>query len=348
MNIWEPTRTLRSVRRHRVHFVLSSLALALAALVSAALVMSTAEAQAQRSLTAPNGASITLDGAMGDWSGISGIEVALQPIPADLNEGGSAATPRTATLKIATTDTDIFVLVAVPDGYDYDPDNHHRSPALGVEWLVEPGAGPGMGTLEPDFTNSGGLVDIWHWELDCGPGAISGGSFPTGNDPACNLDDEYATATDEREDDDFENSMTGSWDHTARAQGIGADGTFVFEIRRPLQNGDAQDAQFMLGGSGAVAIAYWDGNEGREEDGGWSEAGHIVSAVDGWIEVTFEAASQQPPPSGTTTPTPPTAADTGSGGIADDSAPIGVLLGLTALALAVVAGGRLVSRKVSS
>jgi hypothetical protein len=347
MDIWEPKRTLRLAGRHRAHLVLSSFAVALAALVCAALVTSGAEAQAQRSITAPNGVSITLDGAMGDWSGISGIQVPLEPIPEELNEEGSAADPLTATLKIATTDTDIYVLVAVPDGYSYDPDNHHLSPALGVEWLVDPGAGPGMGTLEPDFTDSGGLVDIWHWELDCGPGEISGGNFPTGNDPTCNLDDEYATATDEREDDDFENSMTGSWDHTARAQGIGADGTFVFEIRRPLQNGDSQDAQFTLGGFGAVALAYWDGDEGRAEDGGWSDAGHIVSALDGWIVVTFEAASQQPTPSGTSTPTPvtpPTAAGAGNAGFADRAAtPLGVLFSLAVVALAVVVGGRLMT-----
>lgn len=348
MDIWEPKQTSRFTRRHRVQVVLSSLAVALAALVSAALLTSGAEAQAQRSLTAPTGASITLDGQMGDWSSIPGIQVPLEPIPAELNEEGSSADPLTATLKIATTSTDIYVLVAVPDGFSYDADNHRLSPALGVQWLVDPGAGPGMGTLEPDFTDSGGLVDIWHWELDCGPGAISGGSFPTGNDPTCNLDDEYATATDEREDDDFENSLTGSWDHTARAQGIGADGTFVFEIRRPLQNGDSQDAQFTRGGFSAVAIAYWDGDEGRAEDGGWSDAGHIVSALDGWIVVSFAAASQQPTPGATTTPTPetpPAAGDTGSGGFADGSAPIAVLLGLAALALAVITVGRLMTAK---
>jgi hypothetical protein len=213
--------------------------------------------------------------------------VPLKPIPDELNEEGSSAQPVTATLKIATDGSNIYVLVAVPDGYDHDPENHRLSPALGVQWLIDDGAGLGMGAKAPDYEESGGMVDIWHWELDCGPGEISGGVFSSGNDPDCNLDDEYATLTDEREDDDAENSLTGSWDHTARAQGIGAAGTFVFEMARPLQTGDPQDAQFELGGTARLALAYWDGNEGREKDGGWSDAGHVVSALDGWIEVTF-------------------------------------------------------------
>jgi hypothetical protein len=183
--------------------------------------------------------------------------------------------------------------VAVPDGYDYDPDNHRRSPALGVEWQIDAAATPQMASTGDDLTESSGMVDIWHWELDCGPGELSGGTFPTGNDPDCNLDDEYATLNDEREDDDADSSLTGSWDHTARASGIGADGTFVFEIARPLDTGDPQDAQFALGATARVALAYWDGNEGAEsEDGGWTDAGHAVSVeadegLDGWIEVVL-------------------------------------------------------------
>jgi hypothetical protein len=232
-------------------------------------------------------ASITLDGKMDDWADIEGIEVPLEAIDEEFREEPTTGEDVTVTLKVATDGANIYVLVAVPDGYDYDPENHRLSPALGVEWRIDEGATAHMGAEEPDFETSGGMVDIWHWELDCGPGELSGGTFPTGNDPDCNLDDEYATLLDEREDDDTENSLTGSWDHTARAQGIGADGTFVFEMARPLQTGDPQDAQFALGGTAHLALAYWDGNEGREKDGGWTDAGHVVSAEAGWIEVTF-------------------------------------------------------------
>lgn len=97
-----------------------------------------------------------------------------------------------------------------------------------------------------------GLVDIWHWELDCGPGEVAGGGgIPGGNDPNCNLDDEYATTPEEREDDETaqaENSLVGVWEHTERSQGAGADGLWIFELSRPLQTGDPQDAQFVSGG----------------------------------------------------------------------------------------------------
>jgi hypothetical protein len=283
-------------------------------------------------LTAPTGVSITLDGKMDDWASVPGLQVPLKPIPDDLNEEGSSSQPVTATLKIATDGSNIYVLVTVPDGYDFNIDNHRLSPALGVEWLIDAGAGAAMGAVAPDYTQSGGMVDIWHWELDCGPGELSGGTFASGNDPTCNLDDEYATFLDEREDDDAENSLTGSWDHTARAQGIGAAGTFIFEVKRPLQTGDPHDAQFTLGGTAKLAIAYWDGNEGREKDGGWSDAGHVVSALDGWIDVTLStvSAAQAPAP-----------ASTGNAGmLAESGTSLWLVLVMGALALALVAAGR--------
>lgn len=243
--------------------------------------------QAVRELSAPSGVTITLDGDAADWAGIPGLQVPLRAIPEDLREDPTAAANTTATLKVATGDSNVYVLVMVPDSFSYDPENHRLSPALGVEWAVDAEAGAGMGALAPDYDESGGLVDIWHWELDCGPGELSGGTFPSGNDPTCNLDDEYATLTDEREDDEFESSITGSWEHTARASGIGAPGFFIFELARPLVTDDERDAQLAVGESALIALAYWDGDEGREEDGGWTDGGHAVSALDDWIVVHF-------------------------------------------------------------
>ncbi|MEE8421752.1 MAG: ethylbenzene dehydrogenase-related protein, partial [Dehalococcoidia bacterium] len=218
---------------------------------------------------------------------IPGIQVPMTAIPEEFREEASAGEDVTATLKVATDGANIYVLVAVPDTFSYNVENHRLSPAIGVQFAIDAGAGAHMGTEAPDFDTSTGMVDIWHWELDCGPGELSGGSFPTGNDPDCNLDDEYATLTDEREDDAADNSITGSWDHTGRADGPEAAGIWVFEMARPLQTGDPQDAQFVLGGTALITLAYWDGNEGREKDGGWSDAGHVTSADPGWIEVTL-------------------------------------------------------------
>jgi cell division septation protein DedD len=153
-----------------------------------------------------------------------------------------------------------------------------------------------MGAGQDDMETGLGMVDIWHWELDCGPGEMSGGGDPgDGDDPDCNLDDEYATDPEERDDDDSaqaENSLAGSWSHTAGT--VGGAGTWIFEMSRPLSTGDPHDAQFTSGGSTLMAIAYWDP---KESVSGWSDAGHLTSADDGWIEVSLPAAAAETPTS---------------------------------------------------
>ncbi len=193
-----------------------------------------------------------------------------------------------ADLRVAIDSERIYVLMEVPDDYDFVPDNHKLAAAIGVMFRIDEPAAPHMGTTEEDQDTSLGKVDIWHWELDCGPGALSGGNdIASGNDPDCNMDDEYSTTPEEREDDgtaNAENSLAGVWDHTARAQGNGADGTWIFEMSRPLNTGDPDDAQFTPGGTAAIALAYWDADE---TDAGWTDAGHIQSSSSGWIEVTL-------------------------------------------------------------
>lgn len=63
-----------------------------------------------------------------------------------------------------------------------------------------------------------------------------------------------------------------------------ADGTRVFEARRPLQTGDEGDAQLAVGETGQMALAYWDPDNMPE---GWSDDEHAQSADEGWIEVTL-------------------------------------------------------------
>ncbi len=55
-------------------------------------------------------------------------------------------------------------------------------------------------------------------------------------------------------------------------------------MSRPLQTGDPQDVQFTSGGIVMLALAYFDADETLE---GWTDAGHLVSAYEGWIEVTI-------------------------------------------------------------
>jgi len=246
-------------------------------------------------------ATITVDGDSSDWSAIEGATVNLEQIRLDNLDPSVAAEidfglldPVDVTFKVASDDENIYVLFEVPGGFNYNPDDHNLSASVAVMFRVDDPAAPHMGAEEPDIDQSLGVVDIWHWELDCAPGEVSGGSdVAGGDDPECNLDDEYSTTPETREDDGggdtvndaAENSLTGVWEHTARASGAGADGTWVFEFSRPLQTGDPQDAQFASGNTTHVALAYFDPTEGPA---GWSDAGHLQSAYNGWIEVTLK------------------------------------------------------------
>lgn len=245
-------------------------------------------------------ATITVDGDSSDWSAIEGATVTLEQIRlANLDHSTAAdmdfspVDPVDVTFKVATDTEKIYVLFEVPGGFNYNADDHNLSASVAVMFRIEDPAGPHMGAEEPDLDAGLGVVDIWHWELDCGPRVVSGGAdAASGDDLACNLDDEYSTTPESRQDDGggdvvndaAENSLTGVWEHTARASGPGADGTWIFEFSRPLQTGDSQDAQFASGGTADVALAYFDPTESPE---GWSQAGHLQSAYNGWIEVTL-------------------------------------------------------------
>ena len=246
-------------------------------------------------------ATITVDGDTSDWNAIEGASVTLEQIRLENLDPSVASEldfapldPVDATLKVATDDENIYVLLEVPGGFVYNADDHNLSASVAVMFRIDDPAAPHMGAEEPDLDSSLGMVDIWHWELDCEPGAESGGGgVAGGDDPDCNLDDEYSTTPEVREDDGggdlvndaAENALVGVWEHTARASGAGADGSWIFEISRPLQTGDGQDAQFASGGTAHVALAYFDPTEGPA---GWTDAGHLQSAYNGWIEVTLE------------------------------------------------------------
>ncbi len=246
-------------------------------------------------------ATITVDGNDADWASINGLALTLKQfeIPPGSDWTYGPVAPKSATLKAAFDDSKIYVLVEVDDTYNYVPSNHALSPAMAVMFQIDQPAGPHMGADDPDFTAGLGKVDIWHWELDCGPGVMSGvGPAGTGNDPDCNLDDEYSSDPTTRYDDggpagsnpNAENSINGVWRHTPAA--IGGRGKWVFEFSRPLNTGDPQDAQFSRGSTAKAAIAYWDPKESAT---GWSDAGHLVSSEAGWIAISLPAAASPTP-----------------------------------------------------
>ena len=245
-------------------------------------------------------ATITLDGNSTDWDAIEGATVTLKQFElppgvtfSDLDwDEPNPVDPIDVVLKVAVDAENIHVLFEVPDDYDFDPADHGLTASPNIMFMIDPEAGAHMGTADDDFTASLGMVDIWHWEIECGPGELAGGGVPGDGNGACNLDDEFATDPEEREDDGggdianaaAETSLFGAWDHTGRAGGIGADGNWIFEFSRPLQTGDPQDAQFVSGGTALIALAYFDADETTD---GWTAEGHLQSAGEGWIVVTL-------------------------------------------------------------
>jgi len=238
-----------------------------------------------RTIEAPE-AAIVVDGDASDWSSIVGLDLTLEPIP------GEEWDTKPATLKIAYDADNVYVLFEVDDDFDWTAEDAHLSPGVGVQWAIDSAAASAMGAEEPDRETSLGTVDIWHWEIECGLGEESGGAISgpgdgndPGNDDACNLDDEWSTTPENREDDNgsgAENSLLGAFSHSDPT--AGSDGTYVFEMSRPLQTGDAQDAQFTVGETARVAAAYWDPDNSPD---GWTDAEHVQSANQGWIDVVF-------------------------------------------------------------
>ena len=222
-----------------------------------------------------------VDGADEDWAGVPVLAVPLKSLDGQRD--------LTVDLQVSFDSSRIYTLVTVPDDFNATRGDHHGSGSYALLWAIDPAAGPHMGTDGVDFATSLGLVDIWHWEIDCGPGVVSGGIDRTedGDDPACNLDDEYAATPFDRHDDDGDNLLMGVYDHTGRASGEDAAGNWLWEISRPLATNDPQDAAFPARGTALLAIAYWDADETPD---GWTDSGHLQSSDLGWIAVRVPAA----------------------------------------------------------
>jgi len=233
-------------------------------------------------ITAVRHEGITVDGVIGDWDGVPATNIKL------VNAVGAKTTATLdAVVKVAYDDSNIYVLVIIEDDFDYNPEDHDKSGAIAVLFAIDEAATPDMG-------GGKGAVDIWHWELDVGPGVVAGYNLNSGDDPVGNLDDEWATDPFTRSDDEQANEVYGAWTHTGKNNGIGAAGQWIFEFKRPLKTSDpTQDAQFEVGGVAKMAIAYWDADE-KGEAAGWSDAGHLASCKDpntrdfSWLVVRFK------------------------------------------------------------
>ena len=134
--------------------------LSLLLLTSAFFGLTTVSADVQ--VIAVKHTGITIDGLIGDWAGVPGTKVTMiQPMSPDNRIVNGVE------LRVAYDDSYIYTLVIISDDFDYDPADHRRSAALAVLFAIDEAATPEMG-------GGAGYVDIWHWELDTGPGVVAG------------------------------------------------------------------------------------------------------------------------------------------------------------------------------
>lgn len=292
-------------------------------------------AAADVSVSAGEFAGIVIDGLVGDWESITGTTLTMiRPLAtAERIVNG-------LTLKLAYDDANIYVLAVVQDDFDYNATDHMQSGSVAVLWQIDQAATPDMG-------GGNGNVDLWHWELDCDAGVLSGYSLTSGNDPACNLDDEWASSITNRFDDTKANEVYGVWSHT-NTSAPGASGAWIFEMRRSLKTMDTlnQDRQFTVGGTVGMSVAYWDPDETAT---GWTPSGHYATCKDpatldfSWIDVTLVPLQLPPGPTGPQGPAGPTGpqGEVGPAAPADvlvsSSAYAGLGLGVLAVLLAVAA-----------
>ncbi len=235
-------------------------------------------------ITAEKRSGITIDGQIGDWAGIPGTTITLmRPLAASqIIEDGLE-------VRMAYDDSNIYVLIMVTDDYDYNITDHKKSAAIAVLFAIDEDATPEMG-------GGRGYVDIWHWELDVGPGVVTGFNIASGNDPVGNNDDEYALSYSERYDDSIGNELYGAWSHTDMSA-VGAEGKWIFEFKRALTTSDAtQDVQFQTDKTFKMSVGYWDADELGEPgvNNGWTAEGHYTTCIDpvafdfSWINVQFK------------------------------------------------------------
>jgi hypothetical protein len=140
------------------------------------------EVATRRPLQAPR-AELTVALDTSEWDGTDGLDMTLTEI------SGETVDSQEANVKVAHDGENLYMLFSVADDYDFDIDDHAFSPAIGVMWAIDSAAGGAMGATEEDEDTSLGLVDIWHWELDCDFGVEQGGRVggpgdgkPAGND----------------------------------------------------------------------------------------------------------------------------------------------------------------------
>ncbi|XP_054803830.1 uncharacterized protein LOC129307011 isoform X2 [Prosopis cineraria] len=265
---------------------------------------------------------VSLDGHADDWKDIDGSDFSLLPAldpDADKEYKGGKMT-----VKTLHDGRDVFFLLQVDGVYAYSKGNSNKCPSVALMFQIGDGASyHNMGGCEEHSTSctnktcKGHEVDIMHFSIgNAIPGRLYGGNHVdnrdgNGGDRFGHLVDLYAWNPHCRYLDGFgpsgsvndssaQNDWKGAWWHssfTVHSGFIedespyaenGKKGTYFFEFSRPLRTMDhlQQDAQFTIGGSSKMSVAFWY----PVDDQPWHGSGHYSVDCD-WVPFGISSGS---------------------------------------------------------
>lgn len=236
----------------------------------------------------------TLDGDLGEWQNIEGIESTLQmPLTNTTYQAGPAST------KCMYDGTYLYLALEIPGLYRFNNLDNHLCAAIATMMKIG---------VDATYFNMGGCpeaiteqstcdatvfetcatyqVDIGaHWELATTEQGVEYPVASTGQDG--DLGDKYAVGAYCRNGDDT-NEWSGAWKHS-NSTADGATGTYTFELSRTLVTpSSTTDGQMVPGGTYEFGIAFWDPYE--TEVDGWTDPGHYVTGcTEDWIEMELVA-----------------------------------------------------------
>ncbi|CAL1384401.1 unnamed protein product [Linum trigynum] len=279
---------------------------------------------------------VTVDGHSDDWTDVDGFEFPLRPaLDPDADKEYKAGK---MTVKALHDGRDVFFFLEVDGDYAYSKGDNTKCASVSLMFQVGAdatyhsmgGCKEGTDTCT-NKTCKGHEVDIMHFSLgNAIPGRLYGGNpidngDGNGGDRFGHLVDLYAWNPHCRyldgmgpsgNDSSAQNNWKGSWWHSSLDvhtgfiqddSPYGSDGQkgkYYFEFSRPLRTMDRlqQDAQFTIGGSSKMAVAFWYPVDGQP----WHKSGHYSINCD-WIPLEILSGSSKLATS------PPGGGDSGGG-----------------------------------
>ncbi|XP_069147464.1 uncharacterized protein [Solanum lycopersicum] len=246
-----------------------------------------------------NPGRITLDGQVDDWKDMDGS--AFSVLPALDPDADKAYNGGKMTVKASHDGKDVFFMLQVDGDYTYSEGYSNKTASVALMFQIGENASyhrMGGCEEEPDTCTSksckGHEVDLMHFSIGKAiPGRLYGGNLldnSEGNggdrfghlvdlycwNPHCRYLDGYGPSGFIKDDSPYSSSNQS--------------GAYYFEFSRPLRTMDRlqQDAQFTIGKTSKMSVAFWYPENGKP----WHGSGHFSISCD-WILLDILADSSE-------------------------------------------------------